>query len=81
MDSKVKIKAGVIGLGLRGTGQMTMLLDCPDVEITCVCDVLDIRVKRGLELVKEKYGNEAKGYADYKKLLAENKLDAVFVFT
>jgi len=79
---KDRIKAGVVGLGLRGMGQLEMLLDAaPDVEITCVCDTLEFRVKRGLELVKEKRGADIRGYNCYKKMLGENNFDAVFIFT
>lgn len=78
---KEKVRLGVIGLGQRGYGELNMILDMPDVEVKAVCDILDFRVQKALELIKSKTGNQIEGYDDYKKLLKRNDLDAIVIFT
>lgn len=75
-----KLKAGIVGLGNRGYGMMGTLLDMEDVEVVAVCDVYEDRVQKAIDKVKE-YGNEPVGYADYKELVKDANVDAVFVFT
>jgi predicted dehydrogenase len=78
---KEKVRLGVIGLGQRGYGELNMILDMPDVEVNGVCDILDFRVRKALELVKSKTGRQIEGYYDYRKLLERSDLDAVVIFT
>jgi predicted dehydrogenase len=78
---KEKARLGVIGLGQRGHEELSMMLDMPEVEIKCVCDTIDFRVKKALDLTKEKSVQGVEGYSDYKKLLERDDLDGVAIFT
>ena len=72
-----KIVIGCIGLGGRGMGVMGGFMSHPDVEVGAVCDVYAPRLKAGLE----KAGPKARGYKDFRRLLARKDLDAVVVTT
>jgi predicted dehydrogenase len=69
------LRAGIIGLGKMGLSHQSMVNAHPEIELTCVCDtstyVLD---------VLSKYTG-IKTYSDYKKMLADETLDCVFVAT
>lgn len=78
---KEKARLAVIGLGQRGYEELSMMLDMPDVDIKCVCDTVDFRVKKSLDLIKAKRGVQADGYHDYKKILERDDLDGVAIFT
>jgi len=45
------VRLGILGLGGRSLGQMDVLLNMPDVEITAVCDVYEDRVQAGIDKV------------------------------
>lgn len=76
------INACVIGLGSRGFHlTRNVLLNNDDVNILAVCDLYEDRVQKVQELIKEKKGNDAKGYSDYKEAINHEGLDAVYVFT
>jgi len=74
------IKLGIIGLGARGKGQLRMLLGMDGVEIISICDILDFRVKEGLNILQN-HNKKANGYADYRELIAAGGIDAVLIFT
>jgi scyllo-inositol 2-dehydrogenase (NADP+) len=69
------LKAAIIGLGKMGLSHQSMVNAHPDIDLRAVCDtssyVLDVLSKyTGVRV-----------YSDYKKLLAEQPLDCVFVAT
>ncbi|HPO12279.1 MAG TPA: Gfo/Idh/MocA family oxidoreductase [Candidatus Hydrogenedentes bacterium] len=74
-----RIGVGVIGCGGRGGSHLGVLKHLQDqdksVEIVAVCDVYRPRLNRAAE----KYG--AKGYMDYRELLANPKVDLVSIAT
>ncbi len=72
-----KIKVGIIGLGNRGGTIIEVLSQVPEIKIVACCDILDFRLKKGLE----KINNGAKGYSDYRKLLENKELEAVIIST
>ncbi|WP_407270499.1 Gfo/Idh/MocA family protein [Radiobacillus sp. PE A8.2] len=68
------LRVGIIGCGsIAKYRHLIEYHNHPSVEIVAVCDIVEERVKE----TAEKYG--ATAYTDYKKLLAEEKLDAVSV--
>lgn len=82
MEQRQKaVKLGVIGLGGRGRGLLSLLLDMDDVEITAVCDKYEERLQLGLELVEKAGRPSAEGYTDYKRLLAREDLQGVIIAT
>jgi len=76
-----RVGIGFIGVGGRGTALFGELLERQrsrgDVEITAVCDVWDRRTE---DRVRDT-GGKAKGYRDYRELLANPAVDAVVIAT
>lgn len=72
-----RIRVGIIGLGDRGSTIIKVLNNSPELKIIACCDILDFRLKKGLENIKEK----AVGYSDYKKMLDNKELEAVIIST
>ena len=68
------VNIGVIGTGNRGTGLIRIMRDIPELRVMACCDVLPFRLEEGMKHADEK----AKSYDDYRKLLDDKKLDAVF---
>jgi predicted dehydrogenase len=69
------IKTGIIGLGKMGLSHAAIINAHPDLDLVAVCDSSALI----LEAMK-KYGS-FKTYTDYKRILSENELEAVFVAT
>jgi predicted dehydrogenase len=80
-NTQATVKLGVIGLGGRGRGLLTNLLEMEDVEITAVCDLYEERLQLGLEIVDQAGRPRAEGYTDYKKLLTREDLQGVIIAT
>ncbi len=76
-------RIGCIGLSGRGSSMMDMLLTVPGVIVPAVCDLVEERVDKGVEIVKKRANGEYDviGYTDYKVMLENEDLDAVFVAT
>ncbi len=69
------IKTGIIGLGKMGLSHASIINAHPDLELVAVCDSSALI----LEAMK-KYGTY-KVYNDFKKMIDESDLDALFVAT
>src|SRR6202050_1108891 len=69
------LRAGIIGLGKMGLSHQSITNAHPNIQLISVCDtstyVLDVLAKY----------TGVKTYSDYKKMLAEEALDCVFVAT
>jgi predicted dehydrogenase len=74
-----KVRLGVIGLGGRGTGLLSTLLDMEDVEIPAVCELYDDRLQAGMEQVAASGRKKAEGYKDYMDLLARDDIEGVII--
>ncbi len=72
---------GFIGLGGRGQSMLRELISVDGVKVTAVCDKYDDRANLGAEIVKEKTGEDAQVYLDYKELLARDDIKGVVVCT
>lgn len=74
-----KLKAGIIGCGGIARGKhMPSIKKVDQVELIAFCDIIEERAVKA----SENYGSsDAKCYTDYKKMLAENNLDVVYVCT
>jgi predicted dehydrogenase len=69
------IKTGIIGLGKMGLSHASIINAHPDLDLVAVCDSSTLI----LEALK-KYGS-FQTYTDYRKMLTENDLQALFVAT
>lgn len=70
------IKVGLIGAGSRGTYTSGMVAKDPRAKVVAICDVVDEQVAKA----KAKVAPDAKGYKNYKDLLASD-VDAVMIAT
>ena len=71
------VRIAVIGCGDRGTGMIHDIIKLPDLfRITAVCDILDFRLLAAQKIDKT---GQWKAYADYRKLLDNQEIDAVVV--
>jgi len=71
-----KIQLGIIGTNGMGRGNLNNCARHPDVEVVAICDVWDARRKPVLAKFPQ-----AKEYADYRELLADDNIDAVIIAT
>jgi predicted dehydrogenase len=85
-----RISVGVIGVG-RQTVQINLVqfLGMPDVQVVAVCDVDAWRLDNARKQVEDAYAKQAastaykgcKTYQDFRELLADKSIDAIFVGT
>jgi len=69
------IKTGIIGLGKMGLSHASIINAHPDLDLVAVCDSSALILE-----VLQKYGGY-KTYTDFKKMIDENKLEAIFIST
>jgi len=69
------IRAALLGLGKMGLSHCAIINTHPDIELVAVCDTSDYLLG-----VLSKYSH-IKTYSNYRKLLAQESLDAVFIAT
>lgn len=72
-----KIRLGLIGCGLRGSGLSAIASKLDNIDIVAFCDVS----KDALQLVKKYAVKEAKFYKDYHELLNDKNVDGVLIAT
>jgi predicted dehydrogenase len=72
-----KINLGIIGVNGMGHANLAACSNQPDVVVTAVCDVY----KERRDAVLAPHQGTAKGYADYRELLARSDVDAVIIAT
>jgi predicted dehydrogenase len=77
------IHAGFIGTGSRGYYCLERLYQgCKGMAVvTAVCDTYAGNLERGKQRVQSMGGNTPKTYVDYRELLADKSIDAVFIMT
>lgn len=72
------LNVGILGVGARGLQLLTAIQDkVTDMDVTAVCEVLDSRLAAGRQLT----GGKVKAYKDYRALLDDKTIDAVFIAT
>ncbi len=78
-----KVRIGAVGLGGRGRSMLGLLLQVPGVVCPAVCDKVPERVEEGIDVVESVPGMdyEVRGYTDYKEMIANEELDALFIAT
>jgi predicted dehydrogenase len=75
-----RLRVGVVGLG-RGLAHVAALLQLPDAEVRYLCDVDKNRLAQGLKMVEERRGSAPKGVGDFRTVLDDRAVDAVFIAT
>ncbi|MBQ3519396.1 MAG: Gfo/Idh/MocA family oxidoreductase [Clostridia bacterium] len=83
MSELKKVRIGAVGLGGRGRSMLGLLLQVPGVVCPAVCDKVPERVEEGIDVVESVPGMdyEVHGYTDYKEMIANEELDALFIAT
>ncbi len=78
-----KINLGWIGVGTRGNAGIEWLHTASpnDVNFVAICDTFDGYIARAKDRVKTIWGNTPQAYKDYRELLADKSIDAVFIMT
>lgn len=77
-----KLTLGVIGIGPRGTYDLTAMLGQPDVQCVAIADVQASRRNAAKQVVDHHYGtSDCRTYRDLRELLARDDVDAVLVAT
>src|SRR5690349_4010954 len=78
-----KVNIGWIGVGTRGYGGLDWLHTAApnDVQISAICDTYDGYIARAQDRLQTVWGNKAKAFKDYRDLLADKSIDAVYIMT
>jgi predicted dehydrogenase len=85
-----KINIGLIGMGRQMMGpNIGPFLKSADCQVVAVCDVDAWRLENGLKVVNQHYAKQrgvatwqgCKAYADWRDLIADKDIDAVFIST
>jgi predicted dehydrogenase len=78
-----KITIGWIGVGTRGNAGIDWLKKAAGdkVHLKAICDTYDGYIARGIDRVATIWGNKPDTYKDYRQLLADKSIDAVFIMT
>lgn len=71
------INIGVIGTGSRGNGMIPFINEIPNLQVVACCDILPSHLEEGIRRAE---GNP-KGYSDYRKLLENKDIDAIYMAT
>ncbi len=75
-----KLRVAVVALG-RGMGHVTALLKMDDVEIAYLAEVDPKRLEVGMKAVAEKQGSSCQGVKDFRTILDDKTVDAIFIAT
>jgi len=85
INTKNKIRVGVIGTGMRGQSHVSLLLQRDDVEVAAICDIdqsmIDSTLKQYEKYNATKPNIYKDGPYDYSNMLAKEDLDAVIIAT
>ena len=96
MGANNKIRVGFIGVGNRGTAVMHEFMNEPDCEVAALCDVYEPyitrdrskvhpryieEISRWIPRMGEKFPGKVGRYSDYRRLLEDKSIDAVYIGT
>ncbi len=77
-----RVIVGGIGIGNRGSYDLSCFLGEKDVQFAAVCDVKEARRTTVKRIADKQYGNEnCEMYRDYREILDRTDLDAVLIAT
>ena len=74
-----QVRLGVVGLGGRGSGLLSLLLNMDDVVIPAISDLYDDRMEKNADSVYKKRGYKPDTYKDYRQLLQRKDIDGVII--
>ena len=74
-----RITIGVMGTNGRGAGMARNFAMQKNTEVICICDVDDKALTKGIEAVKKVTEKVPKAEKDFRKMLADKNVDAVYL--
>ena len=75
-----KIKLGFLGLGQRGSGLLSNVLnDFPEVEVVALCDEYEDRATSCAERALEERGIQPAVYTNHSQLLSDPNVNTVII--
>lgn len=83
MAAAQPMRVALIGTGWYGKSDLFRLIQVAPVEVVALCDTDKNQLEGAAQLAsqRQKSKNRPKLYGDYRKMLAENKLDIVIIGT
>jgi predicted dehydrogenase len=77
------VNIGWIGVGTRGYAGLDWLhtAAAKEVQITAICDTYQGYIARAMDRMQTVWGNKPKTFVDYRELLADKSIDAVYIMT
>ena len=73
-----EIRAGIIGVGGRGSALLSRVAKSPGVKVAAICDIAEDAQARAVEIAKD---HNPDVIAEYRELLDRKDIDAVFIAT
>jgi len=84
-EELTKVRLGFIGIGLRGSDHLALVLRRPDVEVTAICDIDASRIDIAQNMLKKAGRKPAQVFTGsetaYEKLLKQTDVDGVIIAT
>ncbi len=74
-----RITVGAMGVNGRGAGMAANFARQKNTEVIYICDVEDKALAKGINAVKKAVNKEPKGVKDFRKILTDKNLDAMFL--
>jgi predicted dehydrogenase len=96
LGSNNKVRMGFIGVGNRGTQVLHEFMNEPDCEVAALCDIYEPyitrdrskvhpryieEISRWIPKMGENFPNSVGRYTDYRKMLEDKTIDAVYIGT
>ena len=78
---KNSVNIGIIGLGGRGTGMMSVMAKMEDINILAVCDKYPDRVDNAVKILVDGGRPAPMGTVDYNEVLDMPGIDSVYIAT
>jgi predicted dehydrogenase len=75
------LHVAIIGCNSRGASMAGTFARVAGTEVKYVCDVDDIAMQKGIKVVKDITGKDPVGVKDFRKILDDKDLDAVYIAT
>jgi FlaA1/EpsC-like NDP-sugar epimerase len=73
------IRIAVIGCNSRGASMAGTFAKQKNTQVVYICDVENVAMQKGIKSVNEVTGKEPDGIRDFRKLLDDKNLDALYI--
>jgi predicted dehydrogenase len=73
-----EVRTGIVGIGKRGSNLLAQVLQQPAVKLTAICDT-DAKARDAAQTAARR--DNPRSFTDYRQLLEDDDVDAVFVAT